>query len=42
MTRLLNALDERDKAIGLESILVPDGQGMAAIVERLSQPVGRA
>jgi acetyl-CoA C-acetyltransferase len=36
MTTLLNALDERDQVIGLESMCVGGGQGMAMIVERLS------
>jgi acetyl-CoA C-acetyltransferase len=33
---LLNALDWRDKSIGLETMCVGGGQGMAMIVERLS------
>jgi acetyl-CoA C-acetyltransferase len=36
MTTLLNALDDTDKTIGLESMCVGGGQGMAMIVERLS------
>ena len=35
MTTLLNALDDTDKTIGLESMCVGGGQGMAMIVERL-------
>ena len=33
---LLNALDWHDKSIGLETMCVGGGQGMAMIVERLS------
>ena len=36
MTTLLNALQDRDKTIGLESMCVGGGQGMAMVVERLS------
>jgi acetyl-CoA C-acetyltransferase len=36
MTTLLNALQTRDKTIGLESMCVGGGQGMAMVVERLS------
>ena len=36
MTTLLNALEDEDKRIGLESMCVGGGQGMAMIVERLS------
>jgi acetyl-CoA C-acetyltransferase len=36
MTTLLNALGQRDQTIGLESMCVGGGQGMAMIVERLS------
>jgi acetyl-CoA C-acetyltransferase len=36
MTTLLNALAARDQSIGLESMCVGGGQGMAMIVERLS------
>jgi acetyl-CoA C-acetyltransferase len=36
MTTLLNALEDADKTIGLESMCVGGGQGMAMIVERLS------
>lgn len=36
MTTLLNGLADRDKTIGLESMCVGGGQGMAMIVERLS------
>ncbi len=36
MTTLLNALDDTDSTIGLESMCVGGGQGMAMIVERLS------
>ena len=35
MTTLLNALEDGDKAIGMESMCVGGGQGMAMIVERL-------
>jgi acetyl-CoA C-acetyltransferase len=36
MTTLLNALAERDQSIGLESMCVGGGQGMAMVVERVS------
>jgi len=36
MTTLLNALEDTDKTIGLESMCVGGGQGMAMVVERLS------
>jgi acetyl-CoA C-acetyltransferase len=36
MTTLLNALEDEDKSIGLETMCVGGGQGMAMIVERLS------
>ncbi len=36
MTTLLNGLADRDKSIGLESMCVGGGQGMAMIVERLN------
>jgi acetyl-CoA C-acetyltransferase len=36
MTTLLNALEDTDQTIGLESMCVGGGQGMAMIVERLS------
>jgi acetyl-CoA C-acetyltransferase len=36
MCTLLNALAERDQTIGLETMCVGGGQGMAMIVERLS------
>jgi acetyl-CoA C-acetyltransferase len=36
MTTLLNALDDSGKTVGLESMCVGGGQGMAMIVERLS------
>ena len=36
MTTLLNALEDSGKTIGLESMCVGGGQGMAMIVERLS------
>src|SRR5580658_7582425 len=36
MTTLLNALDDENKAWGLESMCVGGGQGMAMVVERLS------
>ncbi|MGH9301002.1 MAG: acetyl-CoA C-acetyltransferase [Acidimicrobiales bacterium] len=35
MTTLLNALEDTDKSIGLETMCVGGGQGMAMIVERL-------
>ena len=35
MTTLLNALEDADKTIGVESMCVGGGQGMAMIVERL-------
>ena len=36
MTTLLNGLEDAGKAIGLESMCVGGGQGMAMLVERLS------
>jgi len=36
MTTLLNALEDEDKTIGLETMCVGGGQGMAMIVERLN------
>jgi acetyl-CoA C-acetyltransferase len=36
MTTLLNALEDTDQTIGLESMCVGGGQGMAMIVERLA------
>ena len=36
MTTLLNGLEHQDKVIGLETMCVGGGQGMAMIVERLS------
>ncbi len=36
MTTLLNALEDTGSTIGLESMCVGGGQGMAMIVERLS------
>jgi acetyl-CoA C-acetyltransferase len=36
MTTLINALRTHDKTIGLETMCVGGGQGMAMIVERLS------
>jgi acetyl-CoA C-acetyltransferase len=36
MTTLINGLQAENKAIGLESMCVGGGQGMAMIVERLS------
>src|SRR4029077_15039763 len=36
MTTLLNGLESTDKTIGLETMCVGGGQGMAMIVERLS------
>jgi acetyl-CoA C-acetyltransferase len=36
MTTLLNALEDEDKTIGLETMCVGGGQGMAMIVERVS------
>jgi acetyl-CoA C-acetyltransferase len=35
MTTLLNAMEDRDATIGLESMCVGGGQGMAMVVERL-------
>ena len=35
MTTLLNSLEDADKTVGLESMCVGGGQGMAMIVERL-------
>ena len=35
MTTLLNALEDTDATIGLESMCVGGGQGMAMVVERL-------
>ena len=35
-TTLINALQERDAAIGLETMCIGGGQGMAMIIERLS------
>jgi acetyl-CoA C-acetyltransferase len=36
MTTLLNGLQTADKTLGLETMCVAGGQGMAMIVERLS------
>ena len=36
MTTLLNGLEDADKTIGLETMCVGGGQGMAMIVERLN------
>jgi acetyl-CoA C-acetyltransferase len=36
MTTLLNGLENADKAVGLETMCVGGGQGMAMIVERIS------
>ena len=36
MTTLLNGLDDRDATVGMESMCVGGGQGMAIIVERLT------
>jgi acetyl-CoA C-acetyltransferase len=36
MTTLLNGLEDADKSVGLETMCVGGGQGMAMIVERLS------
>ncbi|MEO1061246.1 MAG: acetyl-CoA C-acetyltransferase [Actinomycetota bacterium] len=36
MTTLINGLEDADKSIGLESMCVGGGQGMAMVVERLS------
>jgi acetyl-CoA C-acetyltransferase len=36
MTTLINGLQTEDKTVGLESMCVGGGQGMAMIVERLS------
>jgi hypothetical protein len=38
MTTLLNGLQTADKTIGLETMCVGGGQGMAMIVERLAPP----
>jgi acetyl-CoA C-acetyltransferase len=35
MTTLLNALKDRDKRIGLESMCVGGGQGTAMVAERI-------
>ncbi len=35
MTTLINGLQDADKTIGLESMCVGGGQGMAMIIERL-------
>jgi len=35
MTTLLNALEDEDKTVGLETMCVGGGQGMAMIVERI-------
>jgi acetyl-CoA C-acetyltransferase len=35
MSTLINALDETDGTIGLETMCVGGGQGMAMIIERL-------
>jgi acetyl-CoA C-acetyltransferase len=35
MTTLLNALDRHGKSVGLETMCVGGGQGMAMIVERI-------
>ena len=35
MTTLLNAMEDTDSSIGLESMCVGGGQGMAMVVERL-------
>jgi acetyl-CoA C-acetyltransferase len=36
MTTLLNGLEDADRTIGMESMCVGGGQGMAMIVERLA------
>ena len=36
MTTLLNGLEDSDSTIGMESMCVGGGQGMAMIVERLN------
>jgi len=36
LTTLLNALRRRDATIGLETMCVGGGQGMALVVERLA------
>ena len=36
MTTLLNGLEDADKTVGLETMCVGGGQGMAMIVERVS------
>jgi acetyl-CoA C-acetyltransferase len=35
MTTLLNALEDRDTTIGLESMCAGGGQGMAMVAERM-------
>jgi acetyl-CoA C-acetyltransferase len=35
MTTLLNGLEDADQTVGLETMCVGGGQGMAMIVERL-------
>ena len=36
MTTLINGLEDADKSIGLESMCVGGGQGMAMVIERLN------
>jgi acetyl-CoA C-acetyltransferase len=36
MTTLINGLENQDKTVGLETMCVGGGQGMAMIVERLA------
>ena len=36
MTTLLNDLESADKQVGIETMCVAGGQGMAMVVERLS------
>ena len=38
MTTLINGLQSRDGQFGLETMCVGGGQGMAIVVERLSDP----
>jgi acetyl-CoA C-acetyltransferase len=36
MTTLIHALQDQDKTIGVESMCVGGGQGMAMVIERLN------
>ena len=40
MTTLLNGLQTTDSTIGLETMCVGGGQGMAIVLERLAEPHG--